>query len=115
MLLTNEAFLTNAGETINMKNKDVEDIVLEAIDSMYPTKNGHVDNVIKITREAFAAHRVQDFTDIQIKNLGIALENKDKEIWQHQKAIENLRGYMGLLESQIEQLKSKLDEHEDSY
>ena len=98
-----------------MKNKDVEDIVLEAINSMYPTKNGHVDNVIKITKEAFSAHRVKDFTDIQIKNLGIALENKEKEIWQHQNAIKNLRGYMGFLESQIEQLKFRLDEHESSY
>jgi phage shock protein A len=98
-----------------MKNKDVEDIVLEAIDSMYPTKNGHVDNVIKITKEAFAAHRVQDVTEIQIKNLERCLEGKDKEIWQHKKAIENLRGYMGFLETQIEQYKFRLDEHEISY
>ena len=114
MLLTNEEFLTNTGEN-NMKNKDVEDIVLEAINSMYPTKNGHADNVIKITKEAFVAQRVQDFVNIQITNLGIALKNKDEEICQHQKAIENLRGYMGFLESQIEQLKSKLEEHESSY
>ena len=98
-----------------MKNKDVEDIVLEAIDSMYPTKNGHVDNVIKITKEAFAAHRVSDITDIKIKNLKRLLDDKDKEIWQHKKAIENLRGYMGFLETQIEQYKFRLDEHEDSY
>jgi hypothetical protein len=98
-----------------MKNKDVEDIVLEAINSMYPTKNSHVDNVIKITKEAFTAHRNKDFSDIQITNLGIALKNKDEEIWQHQNAIKNLRGYMGFLESQIEQLKFRLNEHEISY
>lgn len=98
-----------------MKNKDVEDIVLEAINSMYPTKNGHADNVIKIAKEAFSAHRVQDVTEIQIKNLERCLESKDKEIWEHKKAIENLRGYMGFLESQIEQYKFRLDEHEGSY
>ena len=98
-----------------MKNKDVEDIVLKAIDSMYPAKNGHVDNVIKITKEAFVAQRVQDFVNIQITNLGIALKNKDEEICQHQKAIENLRGYMGFLESQIEQYKFRLDEHEGNF
>lgn len=38
-----------------MKNKDIEDNVLEAIDSTFPTKNSYVDNVIKITKEAFAA------------------------------------------------------------
>ena len=98
-----------------MKNKDVDDVVLEAINSMYPTKNGHADNVIKITKEAFAVQRVQDFVNIQITNLGIALKNKDEEICQHQKAIENLRGYMGFLESQIEQYKFRLDEHEGNF
>jgi hypothetical protein len=93
-----------------MQNNGVEDI-----NSMYPTKNGHADNVIKITKEAFAAHRVQDVTEIQIKNLEICLESKDEEIWQHKKAIENLRGYMGFLETQIEQYKFRLDEHEISY
>ena len=98
-----------------MKNKDVEDIALEALDYLYPTKNDHVENVIKMTKEAFAAHRVHDFHILRIKNLEKALENKDVEIWQHQKAIDNLRGYMGFLESQIEQYKHRLDEHEDSY
>lgn len=43
------------------------------------------------------------------------MEDKDKEIWEHKKTIENLRGYMGFLETQIEQYKFRLDEHEDSY
>ena len=43
------------------------------------------------------------------------MEDKGKEIWEHKKAIENLRGYMGFLKSQIEQYKFRLDEHEDSY
>ena len=64
-----------------MKNKDVEDIVLEAINSMYPTKNGHIDNVIKITKEAFAAHRESGFQELQIKNLERLLEDKNKEIF----------------------------------
>lgn len=95
-----------------MKNKDVEDVVLEAINSLYTTKNEFADNVIKITKEAFAAHRVQGFTEVQIKNFENALDNKDQEIWQHQKAIDNLRGYMGFLESRIESLQRRLNEHD---
>jgi DNA gyrase/topoisomerase IV subunit A len=95
-----------------MKNKDVEDIVFKALDFFDRERDSEVD---KITKEAFAAHRVQRITELQIKNLERFLEDKDKEIWQHKKAIENLRGYMSFLESQIEQYKFRLDEHEDSY
>lgn len=98
-----------------MQNKDVEDIVFKAL-SEYSDKQGiWCTDVDTITKEAFAAHREQRITELQIKNLEILLEDKDKEIWQHKKAIENLRGYMGFLESQIEQYKFRLDEHEDSY
>ena len=106
-----------------MKNKDVEDIVFEALNQYLNLEeklqgeivDTNLHNISKITREAFAAHRVQDATEIQIKNLERCLEIKDREIWEHKKAIENLRGYMGFLESQIEQYKFRLDEHEDSY
>lgn len=95
-----------------MKNKDVEEYVFKALDFFERERNPKIDETVK---KAFAAHRVQDVTEIQIKNLERCLESKDKEIWEHKKAIENLRGYMGFLESQIEQYKFRLDEHEDSY
>jgi hypothetical protein len=98
-----------------MKNKDVEDVVLESIDSLYPTKNEFVDNVVIITKEAFAAHRTKDFDEVNIKRLNTYLETKDEEIREHKQAISNLRGYVGYLESQIYQLEKRLGEHEDSY
>jgi chromosome segregation ATPase len=98
-----------------MKNKDIEDIVLKALEEHASKQSEWNNEIDSITKEAFAAHRVKDFTDIQIRNLGIALKNKEKEISQHQNAIKNLRGYMGFLESQIEQFKFRLDEHESSY
>lgn len=101
--------------TVNMKNKDVEDIVFKALADYAYKQETWCTEVETITKEAFAAHRVQGITEIQIKNLERCLESKDKEIWEHKKAIENLRGYMGFLESQIEQYKFRLDEHEDSY
>lgn len=98
-----------------MKNKDVEDIVFKALAEYSDKQEKWCCSINHITAEAFAAHRVQGVTEIQIKNLERCLESKDKEIWEHKKAIENLRGYMGFLESQIEQYKFRLDEHEDSY
>lgn len=106
-----------------MKNKDVEDIVFEALNQYLnleeklqgPIVDSNLSDISRITKEAFAAHRVQNITENRVKNLERCLESKDKEIWEHKKAIENLRGYMGFLESQIEQYKFRLDEHEDSY
>lgn len=98
-----------------MQNKDVEDIVFKALAEYSNKQEIWCTEIDTITKEAFAAHRVQSITELQIKNLERHLEDKDKEIWQHKKAIENLRGYMGFLESQIEQLKFRLDEHENSY
>ena len=95
-----------------MQNKDVEDYVSKALDFFEKDREPIIDETVK---EAFAAHRVTGITDIQIKNLERLLDDKDKEIWQHKKAIENLRGYMGFLELQIETYKFRLDEHEDSY
>ena len=43
------------------------------------------------------------------------METKDKEIREHKQAISNLRGYVGYLESQIDQLEKRLDEHEGNY
>lgn len=95
-----------------MKNKDVEDYVFKALDFFERERNPKID---EITTKAFAAHRVQDVTEIQIKNLEKCLDNKDKEIWQHKKAIKNLRGYNEFLETQIEQLEERLNEHEGKF
>lgn len=98
-----------------MKNKDVEDIVKKALDEYSSKQDKWNTSIDTITAEAFAAHRVHDFIENQVKNLEKCLESKDKEIWEHKKAIENLRGYMDFLESQIESLQRSLNEHEDSY
>ena len=102
-----------------MKHIDYEKYALETVTSHrinYPdaSKDWPADTEEKIS-DAFTAHRVQGINEIQIKNLEGCLESKDKEIWQHKKAIENLRGYMGFLETQIEQYKFRLDEHEGSF
>lgn len=98
-----------------MKNKDVEDIVVKALEE-YASKHDAWNYLInQITKEAFAAHRTKDFDEVQIIRLNTVLEIKDKEIHEHKQAITNLRGYVGYLESQIDQLEKRLDEHEGNY
>jgi hypothetical protein len=95
-----------------MKNKDVEDIVVKALEFFEKDLDPAID---QITKEAFAAHRQKDFDEVQIKRLNTYLEIKDKEIHEHKQAITNLRGYVGYLESQIYQLEKRLHEHEGNY
>ena len=99
-----------------MKNKDVEDYVFKVLSFYEQNYDPAIDPAIEqITKEAFAAHRTKDFDEVNIKRLNTYLETKDKEIREHKQAISNLRGYVGYLESQIDQLEKRLDEHEGNY
>ena len=98
-----------------MKNKDVEDIVVKALNEYVCKYDPRNTEIHQITKEAFAAHRTKDFDEVNIKRLNTSLEFKDKEIREHKQAISNLRGYVGYLESQIDQLEKRLDEHEGNY
>lgn len=98
-----------------MKNKDVEDIVKKALDEYSSKQDKWNTSIDTITAEAFAAHRVIDFTKNKVKNLEKCLESKTKEIQEHQTAIDNLRGYISFLESRIQSLKNKFNEHNEEY
>lgn len=98
-----------------MKNKDVEDIVIKALDEYLITHGDWNTEIYQITKEAFAAHRQKGFDEVQVKRSNTYLEIKDEEIREHKQAISNLRGYVGYLESQIYQLEKRLDEHEGNY
>lgn len=98
-----------------MKNKDIEDIVVKALNEYASKHDAWNTEIDQITKEAFAAHRTKDFDEVNIIRLNTVLEIKDEEIHEHKQAISNLRGYVGYLESQIDQLEKRLDEHEDSY
>ena len=94
-----------------MKNKDVEDIVKKALDE-YSSKQDKWNTAIDtITAEAFAAHRVHDFTENQVKKLERHLESKTKEIQEYQTAIDNLRGYISFLESRIRKFQYEIDNY----
>jgi chromosome segregation ATPase len=98
-----------------MKNKDVEDIVVKALEEYSSKHDAWNTEIDSITKEAFAAHRTKNFDEVNIKRLNTYLETKDDEIREHKQAISNLRGYVVYLESQIYQLEKRLDEHEGNY
>jgi type 1 glutamine amidotransferase len=105
-----------------MKNKDVEDIVFDALN--HYLQLDHVNDKLRgsdqavstigtITKEAFAAHRTKDFDEMTHKRTMSYLDKKDKEIVLHKQAISDLRGYVGYLESQIYQLEKDLGQHDE--
>ena len=95
-----------------MKNKDVEDIVVKALEE-YSSKQDKWDtNIETVTKEAFAELRVRPLHEMAAKRTEIEIDNLNKELFQHQNAIDNLRGYITFLESKISKLENELAEHE---
>lgn len=92
--------------------KNAESIVKLALE-IYADKQEKWDtNIETITKEAFAELRVSPLHEMAAKRTEIEINNLNKELFQHQKAIDNLREYITFLESKISKLQSRLDEHE---
>lgn len=92
--------------------KNAESIVKLALE-IYADKQEKWDtNIETITKEAFTELRLKDVHEMAAKRTEIEIDNLNKELWQHQKAIDNLRGYITFLESKISKLQHRLDEHE---
>ena len=74
-------------------------------------------NIEDITEEAFTELRLKVFNEIEAKRIENEIENEmenlNKELFQHQKAIDNLRGYITFLEIKISKLENRLDEHDN--
>jgi len=45
------------------------------------------------------------------KRIDDEIDCLNKDLWEHQKAIDNLRGYITFLQSKISKLEHQLDEH----
>jgi len=92
--------------------KNAESVVKLALE-IYADKQDKWDtNIETITKEAFAELRVRPLHEMAAKRTEIEINNLNKELFQHQKAIDNLREYITFLESKISKLQSRLDEHE---
>lgn len=100
-----------------MQNKDVEDIVFKAL-AEYSNKIPDwlreiwCTEIDTITKEAFTELRLKSLHEANVKRSEHYIENLNKEIFEHQKAIDNLRGYITFLESKVYKLESRLGEHE---
>lgn len=92
--------------------KNAESVVKLALE-IYADKQEKWDtNIETITKEAFAELRVRPVHEIVAKRTENKINNLNKELFQHQKAIDNLREYITFLESKISKLQNRLDEHE---
>jgi hypothetical protein len=69
-------------------------------------------NIETITKEAFTELKLKVIHEMAAKRIDNEMKNLNEEIWQHEKAIDNLRGYITFLESKISKLENRLDEHD---
>jgi len=92
--------------------KNAESVVKLALE-IYADKQQQWDtNIETITKEAFTELRLKGVHEMAAKRTEIEINNLNKELFQHQKAIDNLRGYITFLESKISKLENELAEHE---
>ena len=95
--------------------RNTESAVVQALE-MYSTKQYKWDtNIETITKEAFTELKLKSLHEMAAKRIDNEIDRLNKDLWEHQKAIDNLRGYITFLESKISKLENRLDEHEDSY
>lgn len=83
------------------KIKALEASILEAI------KKHDCDpsELTKFAEECFVCHRVRNVNENQLKNYERWIADKELEIARHKTCISNLRGYIGYLETEIENLE----------
>jgi peptidoglycan hydrolase CwlO-like protein len=94
-----------------MKNKDIEDIVVKALEE-YSSKQDKWDaNIETITKEAFAELRVKPLHQTTLQRKDREIDHLKEELHQYKNAIDNLRGYITFLDSKISKLEHQLDEH----
>ena len=91
--------------------KNAESTVKLALE-IYADKQEKWDtNIEAITKEAFTELRLKGVHEMAAKRTENEINNLNKELVQHQKAIDNLREYITFLESKISKLEHQLDEH----
>jgi predicted nucleic acid-binding Zn-ribbon protein len=94
---------------------NAESVVKLAL-AIYADKQEQWDtNIEAITKEAFRELKLKGIHEIAAKRVENEIDSLNKDLWEHQKAIDNLRGYITFLESKIYKLENRLDEHEYSY
>lgn len=92
--------------------KNAESVVKHALEIYADKQENWDENIETITKEAFIELRLKSLHQANVKRSEHYIENLNKEIFEHQKAIDNLRGYITFLESKVYKLESRLGEHE---
>jgi predicted nucleic acid-binding Zn-ribbon protein len=90
---------------------NAESVVKLAL-AIYADKQEQWDtNIETITKEAFAELRVKPLHQTTLQRRDCEIDRLNKELLQHENAIDNLRGYITFLESKISKLEYQLDEY----
>jgi hypothetical protein len=91
--------------------KNAESVVKLALEIHADKQEQWDTNIETITKEAFTELRLKGIHEMTAKRIDDERDCLNKDLWEHQKAIDNLRGYITFLESKISKLEHQLDEH----
>lgn len=91
--------------------KNAESVVKLALEIHADKQEQWDANIETITKEAFRELRLQGLNEAAVKRSENEIDRLNKDLWEHEKAIDNLRGYITFLERLILKLRHQLDEH----
>lgn len=91
--------------------KNAESVVKLALKNHADKQEQWDANIETITKEAFTELRLKGIHEMAAKRIDNEIDRLNKDLWEHEKAIDNLRGYITFLESKISKLEHQLDEH----
>lgn len=91
--------------------KNAESVVKLALEIHADKQEQWDANIETITKEAFTELRLKGLNEAAVKRSENEIDRLNKDLWEHEKAIDNLRGYITFLERLILKLRHQLDEH----
>jgi predicted nucleic acid-binding Zn-ribbon protein len=93
--------------------KNAESVVKLALEIYADNQEKWDANIETITKEAFTELKLKGIHEMAAKRVKNEIDSLNKDLWEHQKAIDNLREYITFLESKISKLEHQLDEHDN--
>ena len=93
--------------------RNAESVVKLALEIHADKQEKWDTNIETITKEAFTELRLRSLNEAAVKRSENEIDRLNKDLWEHQKAIDYLRGYITFLEGKNAQLQSQLDEHDN--
>lgn len=96
-----------------MKPKDIEDIIYKALDEHKSKRENWALEIDDHLQNAFDYLRLKPLNEQIERNSANQIKKLDGKIFERDKALDNLRGYITFLENRIVELKMSIGDYQD--